>query len=431
MFHIFKRKVDIKNNYNPWSLKETFLWIDIKQIKSLNYTAWEISKFKALVKKYRAVNLIPFKDFIEKMEIILMNNQFKPWFSINKALIALDSWKYPVYKKLSVINQKELIDRYLNDVYKKFNFIFDRIDLYKSLHNINIARVLNKYLENYKQVVRWALTWFNWIVSVILQVSIIVLASQLIIYPNIMQQMYKWARSVDRLWFIDQLWLNLFWWLTYITENPTWLVTIIWFIFTAAFILFIIWFIWSVIKIYFLNQANNNKRIIDKVMNEMWYWYLLLKNIKLLEQWEWKTYAYTNFKDFILRSWLESLNRKLTNDKFVSDFSFLFQFFFQFWEIPKWKVFNLSEWFINIIEDALLSYKTSISSSWAFSMKQIYDRFSKYLDWIWKPIFERELQNLLSHFVTIIMVTMTVWVAINMYLSMEQWNSIKALISWM
>lgn len=423
-----KKKGTEKENFRMFFSEE-----NNEKIKKFNFNWKDTNKFMSLVKKYRDMKLYKFKTFIEKLEIIIINNQFKPWFDIRKALNELDKWNYPVYKKISFISNIELINKYLNKDYIKYNYIFENLDLSKIIHNIWIAAKDFEFKNKYEDVVRRALMWFSWIQVSMVQLVLITIASQLIIYPVLMQSMFdlvKWTKTFDRLSWIDQYWLQLFWWLSYAWDNI--LLWWLWILFTFWFLYMMWWMLWSLIKIIFLNMSINNKREIDKVANELSFSWIILKNIKKLEIWEeTKNFQYVNFKDFFIKCWLEARNRKLVNDQFLTDFSFLFQFFFQFWELPKWRKFQLTEWFVNIIEDVLISYKTSISWSWQFNLQQVYERFVKYIDKIWTPLFDKNYKIITNHLSTIVMVAMAATTAINMILSVQQSNAIKWLVSWM
>lgn len=426
--NLFKKKEIWKENFRMFFSEE-----NNERIKTFKFTQKDDSKFMSLVRKYRNMKLYAFKTFIEKIEIIIINNQFKPWFDIKKALNELDKWSYPVYKKISFISNIELINKYLNRDYIKYNYVFENLDLWKIIHNIWIASKDFDMKLKYEQTVRKALTWFSWVQVSFVQFIWIIIASQLIIYPVIMQKMFdlqRWTRLFDRFTYIDQIWLQVFWWLFYVQENI--LLWWLWLLFTFWFMYMMWWTVWSIIKIYFLNQEINNRREIDKVANELSFAWIVMKNIKKLEIWEdTNNFQYVNFKDFFIKCWLEARNRKLVNDQFLTDFSYLFQFFFQFWELPKWKKFQLTEWFINIIEDILISYKTSLSWSWQFDLYQVYQRFVKYNERIWWPLFEKNYNKIMWMLSTIIMVTMAWWTAINMIVSIQQSNAIKALVWWM
>ena len=425
---LFKKKTKEKESF-----RKLFSWENEERIKRFRFSSQDESKFMKLVKKYRNMKLYSFKTFIEKIEIIIINNQFKPWYDIKKALNELDKWNYPVYRKISFISNIDLINKYLNKDYIKYNYVFENLDLEKIIHNIWIASKDFDMKLKYEDTVRNALTWFSWVQASFVQFVWIIIASQLIIYPVIMEKMYdlqKWTRLFDRFSYIDQVWLQIFWWLYYVSD---WiLLWYLWLLFTFWF-MYMMWeMLWSWVKVYFLNQSINNKREIDKVSNELSFWWIVLKNIKKLEMWNntWN-FQYVNFKDFFLKCWLEARNRWLVNDKFLTDFSYLFQFFFQFWEMPIWKKFQLSEWFVNILEDILISYKTSLSWSWSFDLNQVYERFVKYDNKIWSPLFEKNYKKIMWTLSTIIMWVMAWWTAINMLVSIQQSNAIKALVWWM
>ena len=269
--------------------------------------------------------------------------------------------------------------------------------------------------------------------STLIQFVILIVLSQLIIFPLLMTEIsdLKQVKLLDWLKVVDQIWLNLFSWMTYFQEDPY---SLMWFIgvfFFITFVIFLSWIIGSLVKIFFLYQANNNIRPIDQISNEIAFCSILKKNIKMLEIWEWSwKFQYVNFSEFMLKWALEALSRNLVNERFVTDYSYLFQFYFQFWEMPKAKKLTLTDWFKNLLEDILISYKTSLSWSWNFSLGQVYEKLDKYVQTIWLKMFEKQYKKLMSVFVTIIMATMAVWVVINMAISMMQNDWMKQLIQW-
>lgn len=415
------------------SFKDLIEEWESKPIRKLLFSNWDMKKFMRRVKHFRNMKLYPFSTFIEKLDIIITNNQFKSWYNIQKALNEMDKWNYPVYKKIAFIDDLNVINRFLTPDYITYNFLFQKTDLKKILHNVALARDSHSIREMYAQTVRKALVWFNWLASTLIQFVILIVLSQLIIFPLLMTEIsdLKQVKLLDWLKVVDQIWLNLFSWMTYFQEDPY---SLMWFIgvfFFITFVIFLSWIIGSLVKIFFLYQANNNIRPIDQISNEIAFCSILKKNIKMLEIWEWSwKFQYVNFSEFMLKWALEALWRNLVNERFVTDYSYLFQFYFQFWEMPKAKKLTLTDWFKNLLEDILISYKTSLSWSWNFSLGQVYEKLDKYVQTIWLKMFEKQYKKLMSVFVTIIMATMAVWVVINMAISMMQNDWMKQLIQW-
>lgn len=401
-----------------------------KPIRRLQFSTNDINEFMKKVKANKNMRLLSFADFVDKLEIILINNQFKPWYSLNKGLSALDNGNYPVYKKIAFIDEIPIIDRFLTEDYKKFNFVFERVDLNKVLHNIAIAKQANAILLNYEETVRKALSWGNGIASNMLQFIAMVLLSQLMIFPMLMQQMKELnkIRTMNSLSMLDQFWVAIFGGLAHY-EHIEYISFWLWIFFLIAFG----WFMWDfmggMVKAYFLFNANNNKRLIDKVANEMWFCSVVMKNIKLLEIWvNTNTFQYVNFADFMAKNNLEALKRWFTNDKFASDFSYVFQFYYQFSSMPVGREFGLTDGFINLIEDILTSYKTSISGAGNFNLWEVYKKIEKYKDTVAMKLFEKEYQTAKGQYSFLVMIIMTLSILGNVMVSFWQGTGMNVLI---
>jgi len=115
MFNFFKKK-EIKEDTFQKVIQESIS----KPIRKLSFTPLDLAAFLKKVKANQNMKLLTFNEFVDKLDIIL-------------------------------------VDRFLTDEYKKFNFIFERVDLNKVLHNIAIAKETNTMLKNYEDTVRKAL----------------------------------------------------------------------------------------------------------------------------------------------------------------------------------------------------------------------------------------------------------------------------------
>lgn len=425
MFNFFKKKETKESSFQQ-VIQESIS----KPIRHLSFNPLDLATFLKKVKANKNMKLLKFNEFVDKLEIILVNNQFKPWYSLNKWLSAMDNGRYPVYKKIAYIDNIPVIDRFLTEEYKKFNFIFERVDLNKVLHNIVIAKEANTMLNHYEETVRKALWGVDGMASNMVQFFAMTLLSQLIVFPMLMQQMKDLlkVRTANSLNMLDQYGVTIFWGLghwghfEYITF---WL----WIFFTLAFC----WFLWdfssAIIKSYFLYNAKYNVRLIDKVANELWFCTVVLKNIKLLEvgvdTW---SYQYVNFGDFMAKNNLEALKRWFVNDKFASDFSYVFQFYFQFSSMPVWKSFCLTDGFINVIEDILTSYKTSISGAGEFNLGLVYKKIEKYKNTVAMKLFTKEHETAKGQYMFALMLAMTATIIGNILLSFSQGDGMNVLI---
>lgn len=427
VFSLFKKKSKEKQTF-----KDLIIEWESAPLRNLRFTAEDMRKFMSRVKSFRNMRLYPFSSFIEKLDIIITNNQFKSGYTMQKALNELDKWNYPVYKKIAFIDNINIINRFLTPEYITYNYLFEKTDLKKILHNVAIARETHKVKSQYAQTVRKALTWFNGLTSTVNQFVVIIALSQLIVFPLLLAELQdlKKVKLVWQLNPVDQIWLNLFSWLVYFGDSYSSAMGYIWLFFLVTFTIFCSNIVSSLTKVYFLNQANNNKRIVDQSSNEIAFASIVLKNIKMLEIWEdsWK-YQYVNFSEFMLKSSIEALSRWLVNEKFVTEFSYIFQFYYQFGEMPKGKVFAISDWFKNVIEDVLISYKTSLSGAGNFSLSLVYRKFDHFINTIGLKMFNKAYQKLTSTFVTIVMVAMAIWVVVNMLVSIMQNDGMKTLMS--
>lgn len=425
MFNFFKKK-EVQENTFQKVIQESIS----KPIRNLNFTSTDLANFLKKVKANKNMKLLRFNDFVDKLEIILINNQFKPGYSLNKWLSALDNGRFPVYKKIAYVDNIPVIDRFLTDEYKKFNFIFERVDLNKVLHNIAIAKETNTMLNQYEETVRKALGGFDGMASNVLQLFGMTILSQLIVFPMLMQQMKELVkvRTVNSLNMIDQYGVALFgglWHWGHYEYITFWLGVF----FTVAFC----WFLWdfssAIIKTYFLYNAKYNVRLIDKVANELGFCTVVLKNIKLLEVGSnTGAYQYVNFWDFMAKNNLEALKRWFVNDKFASDFSYVFQFYFQFSSMPVGKKFCLTDGFINVIEDILTSYKTSISGAGEFDLWLVYKKIEKYKDTVAMKLFKKEYDSAKGQYMFALMIAMTATIIGNILLSFSQGNGMNVLI---
>lgn len=425
MFNFFKKK-EIKEDTFQKVIQESIS----KPIRKLSFTPLDLATFLKKVKANQNMKLLTFNEFVDKLDIILVNNQFKPWYSLTKGLSALDNGKFPVYKKIAYIDNIPIIDRFLTDEYKKFNFIFERVDLNKVLHNIAIAKETNTVLKNYEDTVRKALWGMDGMASNVVQFFAMTLLSQLIVFPMLMQQLKDLmkVRLANSLSMLDQYWVTIFWGLGH-WEHMEYITFWLWVFFTVAFS----WFLWdfssAIIKTYFLYNAKYNVRLIDKVANELGFCAVILKNIKLLEVGEntW-SYQYVNFGDFITKNNLEALKRGFVNDRFASDFSYVFQFYFQFSSMPVGKTFCLTDGFTNVIEDILTSYKTSISGAGEFNLGLVYNKIAKYRDTVAMKLFTKEHEKAKGQYMFALMMIMTATIIGNIVLSFTQGDGMNALV---
>jgi len=263
---------DVVVNFLKWVWKNNEIKFD-----------WKLNKlYKTLIKKAKKDNLMPFESFIDKILIILLNNKNKSWFNIKKALLYLDTSNYPIYKKISFIDNTNFLKRILDWKYKKYDYIFEPIDVNKSIHNVKITKKLLEYEFKYTLVTDKIYSWFNWASSAFIQFAVMALISTIMTYVPILQwwttPLYK-VYSIGRL---DQFLLATFWWLTYLKYWFN-IISISTLIVAFAFIYWWVIIISWIIRFLFENRKKNLSRDIDLYFNEINYSYFSMIKIKNLE----------------------------------------------------------------------------------------------------------------------------------------------------
>jgi len=163
---IFKKNKKENNN------NKKLLLVENKKIKNISLKKFD-SYFKKQLKIVKQEKFYNFDEFLEKIEVILLNNQFKEWFNIKKWLFELWKWKYQIYKKLWFIDNTMILEKLLkNEIYKKYSFIFKNTDIKKSIYFVWIAKKLRDIEKKEYEINSWSLKWFNWIFSNLFQMNI-------------------------------------------------------------------------------------------------------------------------------------------------------------------------------------------------------------------------------------------------------------------
>jgi len=191
MIAFLKKKDEKQKNKSFKDIIEESKLADSEE-KKFQFSKHDIKYYNKLIKKIWNKNLIPLDSFLEKVEIILLNNKNKAWFNFKKALLYFDTEKYPVYKKLSFITELRFIDYFLNEEYKKYNFIFKNLTIDKSIHHVAKARAMRKLEKKYSAVTDWAMWWGNGAWASLVQFLVMWAFSTYVTFVPIMNQWMKY-----------------------------------------------------------------------------------------------------------------------------------------------------------------------------------------------------------------------------------------------
>lgn len=158
----------------------------IKELKKILWSWWnwwenkegkfkikwrDLRLYKSLIKKFWNNKLMIFDSFVEKVLTILINNKFKNWYTIKKALAQLWSWNQKIYKQLWFINNIKILNNFFEyyPLYKKYNFLFENVWIWKSIHNLEIIKQMRDIEKKEIEITYKSLRWFNWIFSNLFQ----------------------------------------------------------------------------------------------------------------------------------------------------------------------------------------------------------------------------------------------------------------------
>ena len=394
----------------------------------LDFTIFEKNK----VKKYKENNaVIPFKFFLERFENILLNNKTKPWFNLKNWISMLDDWKFPIYKKISTIDQIEQIEHlFKNKDYKKYSIIFDEKNIVKEIAILKLVKWLFEKNTQYNQVSESPIFWFVWN---FLFWAWLVLFSTIAVYWWLLDWwMVQYDIFQRYTWLLEQLTVSTLYWTTYIDNS---------FIKALAYIKATYFLIFTTLVLYFsllsLFTFFNVFRIreIDKIINEVNFLQILRIKIKKLEIdtqiWadnkEKKEYYYKNFLDLLRESILYSLKKELTNQDFTNDILQVLTLYLAYKKFPNNT--KLTEWFQNLLKMILDSYYSMLNwTNQNFNLWLVDKWIENYQDEIesfqWDKNFTKEKTTLatISNMIT------TSTIVITLLLSFSQWKTLEKVI---
>jgi len=99
------------------------------------------------------------------------------------------------------------------------------------------------------------------------------------------------------------------------------------------------------------------------------------------------TYLFVRLQQFIINWIIEAKNKNFINWEFMRNFNRFFSFLLKFWKV-KWQV-KLSEWYQNLLEDIVISFKNSTFSAWeTFTLGTLYRKLESYLRTTWRILFD-------------------------------------------
>jgi len=424
-----KEEKQTMNSLVKWILKN---W---ERSKNFSFSKKDFSYFKRKIKKSKQNTLMNFWSFLEKMLIILLNNQYKSWFNFKKWLLFLDTKKYTIYKKVYFIENPNFLKIFLNDVYKKYDFLFENVTVYQSIHNLKVAKQLYDIDKRYEWITTWIFKWFNGPVWIACQTIVIILFGTLSVFWMIAK---SWTTDIFKFYmltYIDQLQLALFMPLVYFWNNMIfwiWMIILIWLL---VWIWNLIWWLTRYIFEYF---RKNFSRDVDLYYNEITLSYIIIKNIENLkidnnitkkENDNTNKYLYVNFENFYVWNLIEANKRWFIQNKFLKWYLHFFNYYLKFNKEIKSKNMKLSEWFKNITTDILTWYKSSMNTSneW-FSLWFVQNRLNEYIKEIWNLLFDLEEKKRMWKNVNFIFIWMGISIALTVLISSQQWFEMMNLV---
>jgi len=423
-----KKKENFINNLKKTELADKLA----KKNLHIKFSKKDINK--VLRSKTNKNRLLPFSNFIELFQNILLNNKFKPWFTVKKGLALLDDWRFAIYKKLAIIEslkQKEsLLEKDKN--YLKYSLIFSETNITKASFILNnIWKIFHKDLE-YDAVttspiksIIWNL--FFWVVLIFFNLLVV----------------YWWLLETNTIWYkifidplkgansLDVFVINLLYW-TYFIDN-TFVQTLailksfyfLWFLVATGYLLF-------ALVLTFLSDYRIRK--IDKLKNESAFLTLLRMKIKQLEivWWFWqdknkRIFLYKNFVELIKGSILYGLEKKYINQDFTDDFLQLLTLYLAYRKFPQNT--KLTEWFQNLMKMILDSYYSMLNwTNTNFDLSVVDNWIVTYQEEVEDLQWEKQYKKAWSIFaITWSMIT-SITIILMLFLSLQQWQVIEKLI---
>lgn len=395
---------------------------------SLNFNIFEKNK----VKKYKGdKRLIPFKFFLERFENILLNNKTKPWFNIKKGLEMLDDWNYPIYKKISTLDNLEQIEYILNNKdYIKYSIIFNEKSISKQIVILKYIKELYKTNLAYKSITTWPIWGFVW--NVLFWVWLVVFSTIAVYWGLLDWGMVSYEIFSKYTSFFEQLTVNIFYWTNYINNS---FIIVLSYLKATYFFLFLTLIMTYTLLSFFTFLNVFRIREVDKIINELNFLSLFKIKIKKLELEKtiWndnngqKVYYHKNFLDLIREVILYCLKKNYTNQDFTNDLLQILTLYLATKKFPKET--KLTEWFQNLLKMILDWYYSMLNwtnqnfNLWAVE-KWITEYQKEIEDIQWKKYLfkEKTMMATISNMIT------TSTIVITLLMSFSQWKTLEKVI---
>ena len=387
---------------------------------------------KNKVKKYKEnTRLIPFKFFLERYENILLNNKTKPWFNIKKGLAMLDDGSYPIYKKISTLDNLEQIEYILNNEdYTKYSIIFNEKNISKQIVILRYVKELYKTNQAYKSITTWPIWGFVW--NVLFWVWLVVFSTIAVYWGLLDWGMVSYEIFSKYTSFFEQLTVNIFYWANYIDNS---FITVLSYLKATYFFLFLtLVMTYSLLSFFtFLNVFRI--REVDKIINELNFLTLLKIKIKKLELEDTigsdsngeKIYLHKNFLDLIRETILYCLKKNYTNQDFTNDILQILNLYLATKKFPKET--KLTEGFQNLVKMILDWYYSMLNwTNQNFNLWAVEKWITEYKEEIEKIQWEKYLLKEKTMMATISNMITTSTIVITLLMSFSQWKTLEKVI---
>ena len=394
----------------------------------LNFTIFEKSK----VKKYKEnTRVIPFNFFLERFENILLNNKTKPWFNIKKGLWMLDDWNYPIYKKISTLDNIEQIEYILNnDDYRQYSIVFSEKNISKQIVILKFIKELYKTNYAYKSVTTWPILGFVW--NVLFWIWLVVFSTIAVYWGLLDWGMVSFEIFSKYTSFFEQLTVNIFYWTHYIDNQ---FIKFLSYLKASYFFIFITLVMYYTLLSFFTFLNVFRVREVDKIINELNFLQILKIKIKKLEleetiwtdHWDRKVYLHKNFLDLLRETILYSLRKNYTNQDFTNDILQILTLYLATKKFPKET--KLTEWFQNLLKMILDWYYSMLNgTNQNFNLWSVDKWITEYQNEIESVQWEKYLFKEKMLMATISNMITTSTIVITLLMSFAQWKTLEKVI---